>query len=92
MPFDALNGILAYLDMERRSYEDAKDDKQFDHVFGDAAKVREWLSSFDIKPGLVIVIRGEDGKEISRIPIGQSVASAHRAADSVSPRLGRGLC
>ena len=72
MPFDALNGILAYLDMERRSYEDAKDDKQFDHVFGDAAKVREWLSSFDIKPGLVIAVRMAKRKEISRIPICQS--------------------
>ena len=72
MPFDALNGILAYLDVERRSYEDAKDDKQFDHVFGDAAKVREWLSSFDIKPGLVIAVRMAKRKEISRIPIGQS--------------------
>jgi len=53
-----------YLDSERRHYEDDKNDKQFDRVFGHAAKVRDWLSSFDMsKPGLVVVIRDPDDTE-----------------------------
>jgi hypothetical protein len=44
VPIDSLNSILVYLDIERRSYEDHKDDRQFDHVFRHATKVREWLS------------------------------------------------
>jgi hypothetical protein len=64
VPFDSLNNILAYLDSERRHYEDDKNDKQFDRVFGHAAKVRDWLSSFDMsKPGLVVVIRDPDNTE-----------------------------
>jgi len=63
VPFDSLNNILAYLDTQRRLYEDA-DDKQFDHVFRHAAKVRDWLSSLDMnKPGLVVVFRDPDGTE-----------------------------
>jgi hypothetical protein len=71
VPIDSLNSILAYLDIERRSYEDHKDDRQFDRVFGHAAKVREWLSSLDMsKPGLVVVIREPDDTEID--PTGHS--------------------
>jgi hypothetical protein len=63
VPFESLNSILAYLDTQRRLYEDAED-KQFDSVFKHAAEVREWLSSLDMsKPGLVIVIRDPDGTE-----------------------------
>jgi hypothetical protein len=71
VPIDSLNSILAYLDIERRCYEDNKDDKQFDRVFGHATKVREWLSSLDMsKPGLVVVIREPDDTEID--PTGHS--------------------
>jgi hypothetical protein len=64
VPFDSLNNILAYLDSERRHYEDDKNDKQFDRVFGHAAKVRDRVSSFDMsKPGLVVVIRDPDDTE-----------------------------
>jgi hypothetical protein len=72
VPIDSLNSILAYLDTERRCYEEANDDKQFDYVFWHVAKVRDWLSSFDIKPGVTIVIRDAEGKEISRHPNNQS--------------------
>jgi hypothetical protein len=65
VPIDSLNSILAYLDIERRCYEDNKDDKQFDRVFGHATKVSEWLSSLDMtRPGLIIVVRDPDGTEI----------------------------
>jgi hypothetical protein len=71
VPIDSLNSILVYLDIERRSYEDHKDDRQFDHVFRHATKVREWLSSLDMsKPGLVVVIREPDDTEID--PSGHS--------------------
>jgi hypothetical protein len=63
VPFDSLNSILAYLDTQRRLYEDA-DDKQFDHVFRHAGKVRDWLSSLDMsKPGFLVVFRDPDGTE-----------------------------
>jgi hypothetical protein len=71
VPIDALNGILAYLDTERRRHEDTDDNKRFSPVFEHATKVREWLSSLT-KPGIVIVIRDADGKEISRFPKDQS--------------------
>src|SRR5258707_7156145 len=71
VPIDSLNSILVYLDIERRTYEDHKDDRQFDHVFRHATKVREWLSSLDMsKPGLVVVIREPDDTEID--PTGHS--------------------
>ena len=71
VPFDSLNSILVYLDTERRHYEDTKDDKRFDYVFGHAIKVREWLSSFDMrKPRIVIVIRDPDDTEDE--PMGHS--------------------
>jgi hypothetical protein len=52
VPIDSLNSILVYLDIERRSYEDHKDDRQFDHVFRHATKVREWLSSLDMSKAI----------------------------------------
>src|SRR5260221_10416541 len=51
VPIDSLNSILAYLDIERRSYEDHKDDRQFYRVFGHTNKLREWLSAKSRRPG-----------------------------------------
>jgi hypothetical protein len=54
-PFEALNGILAYLDSEFRHYEE-NDPKRLDPVYRQAAEVRDWLSDLDITPGLAIEI------------------------------------
>src|SRR6266480_3074149 len=86
VPTDSLNSILVYLDIERRSYEDHKDDRQFDHVFRHATKVREWLSSLAMsKPGLVVVIREPDDTEID--PSGHSWAVVYSAS-----AIGRWAC
>jgi hypothetical protein len=49
IPTDSISFILAHLETERSYYEAAESDKQFDKVFRHAARVREWLSSIDIK-------------------------------------------
>ncbi len=49
MPIDSICLILAHLETERSYYEAAESDKQFDKVFRHAARLREWLSSIDLK-------------------------------------------
>ena len=49
IPTDSISFILAHLETERSYYEAAESDKQFDEVFRHAARVREWLSSIDLK-------------------------------------------
>jgi hypothetical protein len=49
IPTDSDSFILAHLETERSYYEAAESDKQFDEVVRHAARVREWLSSIDLK-------------------------------------------
>jgi hypothetical protein len=57
VPVDSIHKMLVHLEHERLHYEETKDDKRWDYVYGAAATVREWLSSIDKRqPGLVVVI------------------------------------
>jgi len=47
IPTDSISFILAHLETERSYYEAAESDRQFDKVFGHAARVREWLLGID---------------------------------------------
>jgi hypothetical protein len=63
VPFDALHSILVYLETERMHYEDTKDKRRLDYVYGHAATVRDWLSSVAPKQGPGVIINVVDKKD-----------------------------